>query len=125
MHIDNEAARYVMNKGSGRDPAMMVAQRELVLAQLRGGFRLCGKYVRSEDNVLGDSASRGEYDRFFEHGIALGVERADWQRVEPTLDVPRLIQRMQRARQNAERAAEQWDEGQHSELLRGTDVLGH
>lgn len=45
FHIDNEAAKFVLNRGTGRSAAMMVAQREIVLDQLKHGFRMRGKYI--------------------------------------------------------------------------------
>lgn len=104
FHIDNEAARYVVDKGTSRCAPLMVAQREMVLTQLRHGFRLRGKYIRSEDNVIGDSLSRlkepSQWERFVNYAInVVGAVRLE--QVEPKHNVAKMVQRMRRAQRNA------------------------
>lgn len=113
MHIDNEAAKSVMNSGTGRCAPMMVAQRELALDQLKHGFRLRGEYIDTKANVLGDSLSRfherGQAERFFAHARnAHGV--TEFKQVVPPHDVGHFVKRMQRAQRNAALAAARFAE---------------
>ena len=98
--IDNQAAMWAINKGSTRNPVMMVLMRELFLTASRNGFEMKAKYLNTKLNVMADAISRGDLERFYAHAEeTLGIERTTWRQVEADdNDVERLIARMQKAR---------------------------
>lgn len=99
---DNMASVFTINKGSAKNPAMMVAMRELFLVAAKGSFEMKAKYINTKLNVMADAISRGDIDRFLEHAYnVLGVDKMV--EVEPQLDVEAVLRRMQKARRANER----------------------
>ena len=58
---------YMVNDMSTGEPECMKLIRLLALNNLRINRRVTVEYVKSAENVLADSLSRGEYDRFWKH----------------------------------------------------------
>ena len=99
---DNMASVWTINTGSARNPAMMVAMRELFLAAARNSFEMKSKYINTKLNVMADAISRGDLERFFKHAREVcGLNKLT--RVEPNTDVAAVVSRMQKARRGGER----------------------
>jgi len=105
--IDNQAAMYAVNKGSVKNPVMMVLMRELFLVATKSHFEMKSQYLNTKLNVMADAISRGDLERFYQHAErVLGIERSTWREVKPDGDyIETLIARMQKARRAAERRA--------------------
>jgi hypothetical protein len=65
IHTDNEAARYMLNKGTARAPVFMPLLRDITRRMALGGFRVQAVRVTTEANVLADPLSRGDWTQFY------------------------------------------------------------
>jgi len=66
IHTDNEAARFMLNKGTARAPIFMPLLRDITKRMAKGGFRVQGVRVSTEANVLADPLSRGDWTKFYQ-----------------------------------------------------------
>ena len=99
---DNMAAVFTVNKGSAKNPAMMVVMRDLFLTASKCDFEMKAKYINTKLNVMADLISRGDIEGFLKHAHeTLGL--GEMAKVEPNMDVETILQRMQKARRANER----------------------
>ncbi len=98
-NCDNMAAVHTINSGAARAPPLMVAMRQLYMSAARHGFEIKAKHIGTKLNVAADSASRGDWTRFFDHvQKVLNIDKSDMRQVGPNLDIEAAIRRMQKAR---------------------------
>ena len=98
IRVDNEASVHTINNGRCHDGGMMVVMRELFHIAAKHSFMLRCRHIGTKDNVLADAPSRDDLEAFYAFAKAeFGWERADITRVECTLDVRAVIERMERA----------------------------
>jgi hypothetical protein len=58
VHIDNQAARSIINKGSCKNPVVMRSLRRVYWLSVLHNFRIKAFYYRGKQNVLADAVSR-------------------------------------------------------------------
>ena len=109
MRCDNEATVHMINTGRCKDPGMMCSMRSLFFTMAKHSFAMNSKHVKTEDNVLADSASRWFDDPkyrevFFKFARdEFGFERDEMTQVTPTLDIAELLRKIKKARAAAAR----------------------
>ena len=64
FHCDNKATVYVLNKGRSHCPDIMKLMRRLVLIAGKNSFSYSAVHIRGQQNVLADSLSRLQIERF-------------------------------------------------------------
>ena len=101
-NVDNMAAVSTINSGAAKAAPLMVAMRELYLAAAKNGFEIKAKHIGTKLNVAADAASRGEWERFFDH-VKNVLNLNCVRQVQPNLDIEAAVQRMQKARLAAAR----------------------
>ena len=100
MRCDNTTACAALNNQYCRDPAMLVVLRQLYLAQAEHSFVARASYINTHDNIAADALSRNDLARCFNYARnVLGV--TEFNRVEPSLNVGTLLQRMVAAHTNS------------------------
>ena len=93
------ASVFTINKGCAKDPAMMVAMRELFLALSRNSVEMRAIHIETAANVAADAISRGDFARFFEFAREkLNLSESDLTQVFPAFDIDAAVARMQKAR---------------------------
>lgn len=95
---DNEASVHTINRGRCDDAGMMVIMRELFHVAAKHGFAMRSKHIGTKENVLADSASRGNLKEFYAFALDhFGWRAEDLSRVPITLDCGAVLARMRRA----------------------------
>lgn len=64
IHTDNEGVRYMLNKGTARKPHFMPLLRAITKRMALGGYRLQAQRITTDENVLADPLSRGDWPKF-------------------------------------------------------------
>jgi hypothetical protein len=84
---DNQSFQGAVNAHKSNAPTLAFLLGILHNLQARYSFDLVVKYVKSEDNVAADAASRRDFERFYAFMLSLGVSSADivWLPVQETL----------------------------------------
>ena len=70
IFCDNQAVVSMVNNTTSGCKNCMVLLRMLVLNNLKHNRRIAVKYIRSADNILADSLSRGDFERFWANAPA-------------------------------------------------------
>ena len=100
IRCDNSATVDCINRGRVRDGGMMVGMRELALSAAKHSFDVRCDWIATKENVFADSASRADKDGwgvFFRHcKEKLGLEPEQLEQVEPSLDVPAVLEKIRR-----------------------------
>ena len=110
VNVDNMAAVHTINSGAAKSPPLMAAMRELYLHAAKHSFEIVAVRIRTENNIAADAASRGEWKRFFDF-VREELNIPCIEQVEPNLDIPAAIKRMQKARLAAVRRARRGQSG--------------
>ena len=87
MWCDNQSFTKAVNARRSNAPTLAFLLGLIHDLQARFSFDIRIDYVRSEDNVAADAASRGDWDRFHDHMQTLGFTPSDvvWVPVQETL----------------------------------------
>jgi len=76
MWCDNQSFLKAVNKRRSNAPTLAYLLGRLHMLQARYSFDLRVEYVRSEDNVAADAASREEWERFYVHMLSVGYDKS-------------------------------------------------
>jgi hypothetical protein len=84
---DNQSFQGAVNAHKSNAPTLAFLLGILHNLQARYSFDLLVRYVKSEDNVAADAASRRDFERFYAFMLSLGVSSTDvvWLPVQETL----------------------------------------
>ena len=66
LNCDNQGTVDILNKGRSKELSIMKLMRRLTYCALINNFSFCGMYISGQSNIIGDSLSRLQMQRFRE-----------------------------------------------------------